>query len=127
MGISIDRREKNIATRLDQFGAGANDLRRVGHMLEHLETGYGVEFSWLACGQRLSGRLLIGDRRAGFGPMQLGNRQRPVGHVDAQDISTGGCQRFGQDATTTTYIDDSLVWQRNVLANPVEAQQIYRM
>ena len=95
--IAIDRREEDPAAGLGQLGAGADDRRWVGHVLEHLHAGDHVELGRQLLRQRLGGHLPVLDvARAGFEGMQLRHFQRLGGEVDAEHAGALARHRVGR-------------------------------
>ena len=59
--------------------------------------------------------------------MQAGDCQWLLGHVQAGGSCAGCCHRFGQDAATTTDIENLAAVEIRELSNPVEPQRVYLM
>lgn len=116
--------EKHLAARLDHAEAGADDRRRIRHVLEHFQAGDHVELAGHFFGQGFGGDLPVFHADARLQLMQLCNRQWRFAHVDAHHRRPALGHGFAEDTAATTDVEHLLASQVDPFVNPVDPQRV---
>lgn len=122
--IAVDGREEDLAAGFDQAGAGFDDTRRIGDVLEHFQASHGIEGGGHLIGHLLGGNLAVIDLLAAFQQVQPGDAERLLREIDSRDFGPADRHTLGKQAAAAANIEDALARQADGSVYPVEAQWI---